>query len=542
MAQEKTKKIYVSQLVRKDVKKRKTSNPISEAVAKEWHPDLNGEWLPSDFSRGSNYYAFFLCPKSTCGCPHVWDSSICNRAKRGCPWCSGDRVCPHNSLKAIFPLIAMELHPTKNGKITADDIFPASNIDYWWICPKKTDCGCAHEYEATPANRTRNELTCPFKGCCRSPKKFCKHESLAGTHPDIAKYWDTEKNKKEFGLDSAENVSHGSTSVEVHWKCPNVCPAGTCLHTWQSTVASMCRKTLDDEKQVEICPFCSGRRICEHTSLQSLYPHIASELYADEAGNPVSASQVHGVSGNIMQWKCPQTCPMGCEHIYPAIVSNRTKLQQDCPYPGCCPSAPKLTCIHTSLRYLYPDLASQWHPTKNTVTPDRVLPFSNAKVWWICKEKHEWAACISDRHRNGCPKCRYKTEAKFFEKMLSKYPELMRQFTAEWCKNIRVLPFDFALQFLKILFEIDGPHHFRQVSNWTPPDEVQARDQYKMECAKENGYSVIRLVQEDVLFDKWDWFTAVCELVDRLIETGELFHGYVPKSEHNRDLTYKNDF
>lgn len=154
------------------------------------------------------------------------------------------------------------------------------------------------------------------------------------------------------------------------------------------------------------------------------------------------------------------------------------------------------------------------------------------KVIITCPEHGDFRQRPSTHLRgHGCSGCVYKTEAKFFEKMLSKYPELMRQFTAEWCKNIRVLPFDFGLLLQKILFEIDGPQHFRQVSNWTPPDEVQARDQYKMECTKANGYSVIRLVQEDVLFDKWDWFTAVCKLVDRLIETGELFHGYVPKPE-----------
>ena len=37
------------------------------------------------------------------------------------------------------------------------------------------------------------------------------------------------------------------------------------------------------------------------------------------------------------------------------------------------------------------------------------------------------------------------------------------------------------------------------VSNWECPDVVQKRDKYKMLCAWEQGYSVIRLLQTEVL-------------------------------------------
>ena len=56
-------------------------------------------------------------------------------------------------------------------------------------------------------------------------------------------------------------------------------------------------------------------------------------------------------------------------------------------------------------------------------------------------------------------------------------------------KEIKHLPFDFALLERKIIIELDGPHHFRQVSNWGNYEENQKRDIYRMKCANENGFS-----------------------------------------------------
>ncbi len=54
-----------------------------------------------------------------------------------------------------------------------------------------------------------------------------------------------------------------------------------------------------------------------------------------------------------------------------------------------------------------PELAAQWHPTKNApLTTDEVTPGSGLKVWWICTNGHEWEAVINSRNRGcGCPYC-----------------------------------------------------------------------------------------------------------------------------------------
>ncbi len=103
-----------------------------------------------------------------------------------------------------------------------------------------------------------------------------------------------------------------------------------------------------------------------------------------------------------------------------------------------------------------------------------------------------------------CNKCKYKGETKLFE-TLSEYFEMRRRCEFEWCKNIKCLPFDMKRRYSKLLFELDGKQHFKQVWSWESPETIRERDKYKMACANEHGYSVIRLLQDDVYYDKNDW-------------------------------------
>lgn len=60
-----------------------------------------------------------------------------------------------------------------------------------------------------------------------------------------------------------------------------------------------------------------------------------------------------------------------------------------------------------NLYVLRPDLAKEWHPTRNGhLGPQDVTPGSKQKVWWICVQGHEWEATIRSRSRGEtCPIC-----------------------------------------------------------------------------------------------------------------------------------------
>jgi endogenous inhibitor of DNA gyrase (YacG/DUF329 family) len=60
-----------------------------------------------------------------------------------------------------------------------------------------------------------------------------------------------------------------------------------------------------------------------------------------------------------------------------------------------------------NLGAINPDLAKEWHPTRNgDLNPRNVTPGSGKKVWWICISGHEWQAHVYSRSRgSGCPVC-----------------------------------------------------------------------------------------------------------------------------------------
>ena len=62
-----------------------------------------------------------------------------------------------------------------------------------------------------------------------------------------------------------------------------------------------------------------------------------------------------------------------------------------------------------NLLSLFPDIAKQWHPTKNgDLRPEDFTAHSNKKIWLKCPkgDDHEWEAVISNRTiGTGCPLC-----------------------------------------------------------------------------------------------------------------------------------------
>ena len=110
------------------------------------------------------------------------------------------------------------------------------------------------------------------------------------------------------------------------------------------------------------------------------------------------------------------------------------------------------------------------------------------------------------------------------------YPPLITQFKEDWCKRINHLPYDFCIPEYKIIIELDGAQHFRQVSNWSSPEEQFENDKYKEECANQNGYSVIRLLQEDVYNDTYDWVKELCEAIEQIKSSEGITNIYLSKN------------
>lgn len=134
-------------------------------------------------------------------------------------------------------------------------------------------------------------------------------------------------------------------------------------------------------------------------------------------------------------WRCSRG------HFWQTAVYIRTTGGAGCPY-----CAGKLPWPGESdLATREPQLASEWHPTRNgTLTPDQVLPGSHRMVWWRCGKGHEWKSQINSRVAGcGCPYCAARQIIPGETDLLSTDPLLAAQWHSE--KNAPLTPKDVSM-------------------------------------------------------------------------------------------------
>lgn len=85
---------------------------------------------------------------------------------------------------------------------------------------------------------------------------------------------------------------------------------------------------------------------------------------------------------------------------------------------------------HSTLAEKFPELAKQWHPTKNgDLTPQTIAPHSNREVWWQCEYGHEWRTSVNNRSKgHRCPYCTGRYLSPGVNDLLSQRPEV----ASEW--------------------------------------------------------------------------------------------------------------
>ena len=108
-----------------------------------------------------------------------------------------DRIIRRPNPNNLIPAhIALQWHPTKNGKWNPTDFSSGSNYEATWYCGKKELCGCYHVWHAPICNRTaKKPRGCPW---CAEQKR-CDHMmnekiSLQAKFPEIAKQFHSTKN------------------------------------------------------------------------------------------------------------------------------------------------------------------------------------------------------------------------------------------------------------------------------------------------------------------------------------------------------------
>jgi DNA-directed RNA polymerase subunit RPC12/RpoP/very-short-patch-repair endonuclease len=131
-------------------------------LANEWCYDKNGDLTPDMFSEFSTQAKFWW----KCSKGHIWQSTIAHRTSMNsnCPYCSNRKLLiGYNDLNTLFPNIAIEWHPIKNGELRPTMVMSGSKKKAWWKCSL-----CGHEWFTSIQMRTRG-TNCPE--CAKQKRK-----------------------------------------------------------------------------------------------------------------------------------------------------------------------------------------------------------------------------------------------------------------------------------------------------------------------------------------------------------------------------------
>lgn len=349
-------KIYNSYINEEKVKSAGSINP---ALLKEWNYKRNGTLTPFMFKINSTKKVWWICAKG-----HEWEASFNRRNnERGCPYCSGQRVCKDNSLSTVIPAVAKQWNYEKNGKLKPDDFTAGSGIKVWWKCEK------GHEWEQKITCRNRIKV-CPYCSNQRASSEY----NFTVSYPAIAEQWNYEKNG-----DIKPNDFTAGSGVKLWWKCHKG-------HEWEATI--------NNRVNGSGCPYCSGHKVGKDNNLNVVCPELAKQWNYAKNGL-LKPEDVSLMSFKKVWWICDKG------HEFEARISDRKK--GGCPY-----CSGRKVGKDNNLCVVDPELAKQWNYEKNgELKPENFTVGSHTKVWWKCDKHHEWEATINSRSRpTGCPVCK----------------------------------------------------------------------------------------------------------------------------------------
>ena len=355
----------------------------------EWDAEKNAPLTPWTVSYGSAAQVWWRCERG-----HEWQARISSRfgGRTGCPVCAGRRVIPgETDLATLYPQIAAQWHPEKNGDLTPDKVRPQSNRSVWWRCEN------GHEWQSPIYTRVHDSTGCPY---CANKAIEPGFNDLATLAPELAAQWHPTKN----GALTPEMVGIGSRK-RVWWRCEKG-------HEWAAAVASRA-------KDGRGCPICAGQKVLPgKNDLATLYPKLAAQWCAEKNAG-LMPWMVGPQSGRAVWWRCEKG------HEWRAAIVRRVQAESGCPY---C-TGRKVLPGFNDLATVEPGLAAQWHPSLNgDLTPEMVTRGSHRKVWWLCGAGHVWHARIDSRagkSRPGCPVCAGMV------KDAARYEELLKDALAE---------------------------------------------------------------------------------------------------------------
>lgn len=421
-----------------------------------------------------------------CECGHEFEISPNNVVNgKECPYCANKKLCENNECENCFNK-SFAIHEkaqywSNKNKSKPRQVFKSSGNKYIF------DCTCGHEFSKVLYSIISGGW-CPYcsnkKLCDNIDCEYCFNNSFASN--EKSQYW-SKKNK----LTPRQILK--SSGKKYIFDC-------TCGHE--------IIKILRDISRESWCPYCciQVQQLCEDNNCvncfnRSFASNDKSKYWSKK--NITIPRNVAKSSNSFYLFNCQ------CGHEINKKLSEVSSGSWCgfCEKKKLCKNKDCYVCFNNS--FASHEKVIYWSK-KNKLTPRQVFKSSNKKFFFECNNKHEINIALNDVSSGyWCALCKNKTEAKLNDWFKTNFEfEVKLQKKFDWCKNLdtnRYFPFDFYISSLKVIIELDGRQHFKQVSNWNTPEHTMKRDVYKMKLALEHGITVIRLLQEDVFEDKNNW-------------------------------------
>jgi len=393
---------------------------------------------------------------------------------------------------------------SERNTIQPHQISLKSGKKFWFDCPV-----CLHDFESILFTIARGSW-CPYcvnRKLCLNPNcNYCYNLSFASS--DKARRWSTKN------IITPREVFK-SSHKKFWFDCPN------CFHEFDSTLNHI---TIGGRW----CPYCASKQLCSDLDCDICKELSFASLNKAQywsTKNTVTPREVFKSS----QYKYWFTCNI-CNHDFDTALSGIT-CGFWCPY---C-THQKLCPITIDCDYCYnlsfaSSYRARYWSKKNTVSPQEVFKSSHCKYWFdceVCNNDFETTLGSITNMDSWCPNCVNKTEKMVFMflKTIDQY-KITTQYKFNY-ENIRTFPFDFLVEYndKKCIIEVDGDQHFitkkeHYASQMTNQERTE-RDILKMkgiihECV------VIRLVQDDIYRNIYDWKKFIIDTVD-ISEVGKVY-------------------
>ena len=308
----------------------------------EWDFKKNKEINHNEISHGSSKKVWWLCKKK-----HSWKAEVKNRGrnKTNCPFCTNKKAGEDNNLKILFPKIAKEWHPTKNGNLRPNNFVVGSSKKIWWKCKKGAD----HIWRREIVARTGGE-GCPY---C-SGHKVDQKNNIKVKYPKLIQLWNKDKNKGIY----PENYSKGSHKL-VWWNCDF-----KKKHIYKMSIK-------EKINQGYKCPYCRNLRVGSDNNFAFKRPDLVKE-WDLKKNKGIKPNNVVATSNKKFWWKCRKNP----NHSWYTSVLTRFN-GHGCPYCSNQSSTPEMRIL-SELNYFFPDVISKYKINK--VEADIFIPNFNLAI------------------------------------------------------------------------------------------------------------------------------------------------------------------